>query len=133
MMLEIHRERLDSIKPVAIVPVPLHWRKRVKRGYNQADELATAIGKRIGVPIDRSLRRVVSTEKLAGLGRAERFREMKRAFQAELRPDWKGKNVLLVDDILTSGATTGAAARALKISGAKGVALAVIGRAEGRG
>jgi predicted amidophosphoribosyltransferase len=82
----------------------------------------------------RALRRVVATDSLAQLGRAERARVMRDAFR--VRPDQEralaGRTVVLVDDILTTGATSGAAARTLKKAGAARVVVVVIGRAEGK-
>jgi predicted amidophosphoribosyltransferase len=78
------------------------------------------------------LRRLVDTPKLAGLGRVERAERLRGAFRC--RPDrrLKGRTVLLIDDILTTGATCGAAARALKGAGAARVVAVVIARAEGK-
>ena len=77
------------------------------------------------------MRRVRATPKLARLSRTRRIAELRGAFSASPRRV-KGRQILLVDDILTSGATCGAAARALKRAGAKRVVAVVIGRAEGR-
>lgn len=117
-----------------VVPVPLHWRRRWARGYNQSDELARGLAGRLGLRPSKLLRRSRATPKLAGLGRVERARTLHKAFRVPKR--WrarlKGRTVLLVDDILTSGATCGAAARALKQAGARRVVAVVVGRAEGR-
>ncbi|HEX8199395.1 MAG TPA: phosphoribosyltransferase family protein, partial [Isosphaeraceae bacterium] len=85
----------------------------------------------LGLALVRPLRRVVATPPLAQRGRAERARLMDQAFRAAGLPALRGRAVLLVDDILTTGATCGAAARALKRAGAGRVAAVVIGRAEG--
>ncbi len=132
LFVEVHQERLRQMSPAAIVPVPLYWLRRLTRGYNQADELATALGHCLGVGVHRGLRRSINTPKLAGLGRLERRERLKEAFRIQSRPEWAGRTVLLVDDILTTGATTGSAARTLKRAGAKQVVVAVVGRAEGR-
>lgn len=118
-----------------VVPVPLHWRRRVARGYNQSDELARGLARRLGLARAPVLRRVRPTELLAGLGRAERARQLRGAFGVVGRrraAALKGRTVLLVDDILTTGATCGAAARALKQAGARRVVAVVVARAEGR-
>ena len=132
LFVETYQHQLESLDPAAVVPIPLYWVRRLHRGYNQADELAGAIACRIGLKVDRGLRRGLDTPKLAGLSRLERRQHMQGAFRMRLRPEWKGRTVLLVDDILTTGATTGTAARAIKQAGAKRVVVAVIGRAEGR-
>jgi ComF family protein len=116
-----------------VTAVPLHWRRYWQRGYNQADALASALARRLGLRAARLLRRVVATPPLARVGRTERARIMRDAFRARRRAGAivQGRTVLLVDDILTTGATSGAAARALKRAGAARVVVVVVGRAEG--
>ncbi|GAC1447655.1 MAG: hypothetical protein NVSMB9_30060 [Isosphaeraceae bacterium] len=117
-----------------VVPVPLHWKRHWSRGYNQAEELARGLATEMGLRSVNVLRRVVPTQKLAGLGRVERSKALQGAFQ--VRSGWgpglKGRTVFLVDDVLTTGATCGTAARALKRGGAARVVAVVVGRAEGR-
>ncbi len=115
-----------------VVPVPLHWRRRLGRGYNQAEALGLGLGRALGLEVRPALRRAVATPTLALAGRSERARLMKGAFRARRRPGLRGRTVLLVDDILTTGATAGAAARALKRAGAGRVVVVVVGRAEGK-
>ena len=115
-----------------LVPVPLHWRRRLARGYNQAEALASGLGRAIGLEVSPALRRVVATPQLALAGRAERARRMRGAFRVRRGADLRGRTVLLVDDILTSGATSGEAARALKRAGAARVVAVVVARAEGK-
>ncbi|WP_435017807.1 ComF family protein [Tundrisphaera sp. TA3] len=115
-----------------VVPIPLHWRKRFRRGYNQAEALARGVASGMKLPLRQPLRRVVDTPALALAGRPERARRMKEAFRVARGARLEGRPVLLVDDILTTGATTGAAARALKKAGAERVIVVVVGRAEGR-
>jgi ComF family protein len=117
-----------------VVPVPLHWRRRWRRRYNQAEALAQGIGDRLGLRVRRSLRRVVATPQLAGSGFAptERFRVMRGAFRVRRDPGIEGRVILLVDDILTTGATSSEAARVLKKAGASRVICAVVARTEGR-
>lgn len=128
------REEVARSPGALVVPVPLHWRRRLARGYNQADELAYGLAQTLRLPRARPLRRVRHTGMLAGLGRSERARQLRGAFRVVSRagPALKGQTVLLVDDILTTGATCGAAARALKVAGAKRVVAVVVARAEGR-
>jgi hydroxymethylbilane synthase len=124
---ELGREAEDAW----VVPVPLHWRRRWRRGYNQADALAERLAKRLEIRLAHPLRRVVATPPLARAGRTERARLLRDAFRARSSAGLKGRTVLLVDDILTTGATCGAAARALKRAGAARVVVVVIGRAGG--
>jgi ComF family protein len=117
-----------------VVPVPLHWQRQFNRRYNQSEELARGLAAALGLRSANVLRRVVRTPVLAKLGRAERARLLKNAFQARVL--WssrvQGRTVFLVDDILTTGTTTGSAARMLKQMGAARVVTVVVGRAEGR-
>jgi predicted amidophosphoribosyltransferase len=76
----------------------------------------------------RVLRRVAATERLAELGQTERARVMRRAFRVRPSRRLAGRTVVLVDDVLTTGATCGAAARALRRAGAERVVVAVIAR-----
>jgi ComF family protein len=115
-----------------VVPVPLHWWRQWRRGYNQAEVLAHSLAKRLGLPVRRPLRRVKATPKLALKTHTERSELMHHAFKARSNPQLKGRTVLLVDDILTTGATCGEAARELKRAGAARVIAVVMARAEKR-
>jgi ComF family protein len=118
---------------VVVAPVPLHWWRRCRRGYNQAEELAGRLASGLGLRVVHPLRRARATAKLAGRGRVERAEVMRGAFRpARGSSRVAGRDVVLVDDILTTGATCGAAARALKRAGARRVLAVVLGRAEGR-
>ena len=99
------------------VPVPLHRWRRLRRGFNQADELAS----RLDLPVARVLRRTRATRAQAGLRPAERRRNMRRAFELAwfARPaDVRDRCVVLVDDVRTTGATLDACERVLKDDGA---------------
>ncbi|RLB47980.1 MAG: ComF family protein, partial [Deltaproteobacteria bacterium] len=104
----------------AVVPVPLHWRRRRARGYDQAALLAKPIARSLGVPVLlRGLRRGRNTPSQVDLPHAERQRNIAGAFVAS-RLHALGR-VLLVDDVRTTGATLGAASEALKAGGASEV------------
>lgn len=90
----------------AVVPVPLHWRKRLGRGYNQSEYLAEGIASALDVGVEgRALRRVRNNPAQALCGERERWRNAEGLFRA-VRPErLAGRHVLLVDDVLTTGAT----------------------------
>lgn len=128
------REEVERSPGAVVAAVPLHWSRRLTRGYNQADELARALARSLSLRRHSPLRRVIRTPKLATLGRVERAELLRGAFKMNRFHvnACLDRTVLLVDDILTTGATCGAAARALKRAGAARVVAVVIGRAEGR-
>ena len=119
-----------------IVPMPLHWRKRWQRGFNQAGLLAHEIGRRTHTPVRNALRRVKNTASQAGLTSSKRRKNVSGAFQASRRPSMRaaldGHSVLLIDDVMTTGATAAACARALKRAGARQVTLLTLARADRR-
>lgn len=127
----LRNEAKSRLEPPLVVPIPLHWRRRWTRGYNQAEELARGLARGLDLPRCHALRRVKATAISARLGKAERARSLRGAFRvrAGRNARLKGRSVFLVDDILTTGATCAAAARALKKAGAARVIAVVIARA----
>ncbi len=100
-----------------VVPVPLHWRRYARRGYNQAHEMALALSKKSGKPVLNCLRRVRSTKIQAGLSGEERAENVKEAFAVVERyaSTVCGARIVLVDDVLTTGSTMRACVRALRM------------------
>ena len=114
-----------------IVPVPLHYFRLIKRGYNQSGWLASAVGEQAGRPVSHTdLNRVRATPSQAGLNAKARYKNVRGAFAVSGRAAKKvtGKQVVLVDDVLTTGATLKAASRALLKAGAKRVDVLVLAR-----
>lgn len=111
-----------------VVPVPLHWRRRLARGYNQAERIARPLAGRLGVPLIPALRRSRSTPPQTSLGKDRRIANLRRAFRAPSPRKIQGLRLLLVDDVATTGATLDAAAAALRSAGAAGVTAVVAGR-----
>lgn len=114
-----------------IVPVPLGRMRRRQRGYNQAEEIARGLARLRGVKCaPQWLRRKKETRSQAGLGIAEREQNVQDAFSSPRTGALNGKRILLVDDVLTTGATVRAAAAALKASGALAVHVVTVARAD---
>jgi len=120
-------ERFD-----VIVPMPLHWRRQWERGFNQSEHLAGVIAKKWGVPMQGAVRRVKSTSPQAGLTNAKRRANVGGAFAIKRNVRLDRARVLLVDDVLTTGATAAACARVLKRAGAAHVALLALARTDRR-
>lgn len=113
----------------AIVPVPLHPLRRRVREYNQAELLARGLGRRLRRPVrPRALRRVRATPSQTRLTVKDRAANMKNAFEARPCKNLSGARLLLVDDVMTTGATLHDAARALREGGASGVWAVTVAR-----
>lgn len=129
-------EMLRSVVPPeqrfdCVVAVPMHWRRRWSRGFNQSELLARQIAKRWNIPLRPLLRRRKATSPQVRLSNAKRRANLAGAFA------FRGKlpanaRVLLVDDVVTTGATAAACARVLKRAGAAHVALATVARTDRR-
>jgi len=113
-----------------IVPVPLHSKRLRERGFNQSLLLARHVAEHLGAQIDfLSLRRVRYTTPQTGLGKKERRKNVRKAFQVLEPAVFKGKTVLLVDDVATTGNTLDECARVLKRSGCEKVYCLTLARA----
>ncbi len=121
-----------------VVPVPLHWRRRWSRGFNQAERMARPLADALGVPCLPALRRRRATRAQVGLPRRERLANPRGAFAPRYRASLgasptaarriAGRRILLIDDVVTSGATLRAAAEALVAAGARRVAAIAAAR-----
>jgi ComF family protein len=127
------RERETELRGIGsevVVPVPLHWRRRLSRRYNQSDALAQRLARRLGLPcVSGHLRRTQATPFQTRQTPAQRRENLRKVFRAYGRLD--GKTILLVDDVLTTGSTASEAAKALKKQGAGRVIVAVLARSSG--
>lgn len=115
----------------AVVPVPLHWRRLWTRRFNQSAALAKQVAADCGTAVEPELlARVKATPQQVGLTRAERASNVQGAFRVpeRMKPRVRGRKLLLIDDVLTSGATVDACARALLRAGAAAVDVLVFAR-----
>jgi ComF family protein len=120
----------------ALVPVPLHWRRLWWRRFNQSAALAEVIAARVTLPVAHVLARVKATRQQVGLTASERSLNVQGAFRVreQARADVKGRRFVLIDDVLTSGATIDACSRVLLRAGAAAVDVLVFARVvDGRG
>lgn len=105
--------------PEVIVPVPLHWWRRLRRGFNQSQLLAVELGALTGIPVDgRLLRRICHTPQQTSLTAGARRRNLKGAFEVAAH---RYRHVALLDDVVTTGATAGQLTRLLLKSGVERV------------
>lgn len=128
--LDLHALAADP--PDLIVPVPLHWRRKLARGFNQSHELAVIVGKLLDIPVRSNLlRRITHTSPQQGLGRQERRRNVKQAFALptiRAEQQIKDQSIAIVDDIVTTASTADALARLLLNSGAARVQIWAVAR-----
>lgn len=120
------RDKLAGPPPTLIVPIPLHWWRRITRGYNQSAAVARGIAAGLGVPFAEPLRRTRATPHQTARSATERWENVRDAFRLRVGAVVRGERVLLVDDVLTTGATADAAAGVLRAGGAAQVWVAVL-------
>ncbi|WP_078085247.1 ComF family protein [Microbulbifer mangrovi] len=114
-------------RPDLLVPVPLHWRKQLSRGYNQAQLIADTLGHSWRIPVDnRALRKITPTGSQQELRRSERLKNLSNSFACD--PHVNGLHIGLVDDVITTGATLEVACRALLAAGAIRVSAYALAR-----
>lgn len=119
-----------SAQADVIVPIPLHWRRRWRRGFNQVAELAKPVSRALAVPLcHHCLRRVRFTPSQAQLPRRVRLHNLRNAFCSDAALV-TGKHILLLDDVMTTGATLREATRSLLDAGAHRVDVQVLARTD---
>ena len=123
---------VGKFSPEVIVPIPMYWRHRLRRRMNSPEFIAQSLAKFLEIPVRRWLLvRCKKTRTQSNLPPDERFRNVRGAFRVRFARQIRGRRVLLVDDVLTTGATCSEAAKVLKQAGAAMVAVAVVARAHG--
>ena len=129
MGIELAQELCQTQKPDLLIPIPLHPKREAERGYNQAYLLAAELSKMLEIPvIQTGLSRPRQTEMQAQLPRRQRVENMNGAFEIG-STDLANRNVMLIDDVCTTGATLNAAASCLKAAGASRVTGLCVARA----
>lgn len=126
---ELWLQATDGVRDVdLLIPIPLHWRRLLSRGFNQSADLAEELARRLEIPLahPRLLRRTRATAAQARAGRPERLANLREAFSVDGSLD--RQRVALVDDVCTTGATGEAAAHALLRAGAASVQLWCVAR-----
>ncbi|MFO7447845.1 MAG: ComF family protein [Ignavibacteriaceae bacterium] len=114
-----------------IIPVPLHSVKKAERGYNQSYYISKGLNKVIKMPVEDSLiKRIKYTQSQTTMNITERAENIKNAFKVNRKKVVEGKNILLIDDVITTGATTSECGRVLLEAGAKKVYAASIAIAD---
>ncbi len=118
--------RLRRFRADALIPVPMYWKKRLRRGYNQAEVLARELAKPCGLPVlAKSLVRSRPTRAQKELGAAQRRKNIEGSFCVKNLPEGV-ERVILVDDIYTTGSTAEACTRALMAAGVRHVLVVTV-------
>jgi len=110
-----------------LVPIPMHWRAQLKRGFNQADELAKALSYSLSIPIKRALVKTKSTSDQKQLGKLARQKNLHQSIQTKRIKSPIG-HIALIDDVMTTGATANLCAKAMKNFGASRVDVWTLAR-----
>jgi ComF family protein len=113
-----------------VMAMPMHWRKKWERGFNQAELLAGPVARRYGLHLATNLRRVRYTKSQAGLTEAERRDNLRGSLRVYRPEQVAGKRILIIDDVFTTGATLRAAAAILKSAGAAHVSALTLARVD---
>lgn len=132
LMAAYWRDQLGDARPNLIVPTPVHWSRRIVRGFNCPELLAESISRNLSIPLAvKILRTTRRTQKQGLLLPTERAANVRRAYRVPHPNRVRGKHIMIVDDVMTTGATANEIARVLRRAGASGITLAVVARGIG--
>jgi ComF family protein len=127
LLAEICRRYADQPLPEIIVPVPLHWRRQWRRGFNQSQCVASYLGAQLSIPVQlRRIQRIRRTPTQQGLNKPQRQRNLKRAFR--VTKPFSGETIALIDDVMTTGTTCAEISRELLKAGAGEVHIWALAR-----
>ncbi|HNY01520.1 MAG TPA: ComF family protein [Bacteroidales bacterium] len=113
-----------------IIPVPLHKKRYMKRGYNQSEQFGIGLGNVMKIPVNRHLlARVKATETQTRKSRFSRYQNVKEIFRVERPEEWENRHLLLVDDVITTGATLESCILALQVIPGVKISVACIATA----
>lgn len=127
----ISTQHLDIAQFDALLPIPLHATRKRERGYNQSALLAQGLAREWQIPLAKHiLKRTQPTPSQTHLHQKERWTNLHEAFTMKPFTSLKGRSILIIDDLLTTGATTSHAAKVLKQAGAKTVGVLTVAIAE---
>ena len=116
----------DEARPDMLLPVPLHWQRQMKRRFNQAEEIARPLRRRLGIPVTQVCRRRYPTPQQRGMTAVERRRNLRHAFVMRAAVD--GAHIAIVDDVMTTGSTATEITRVLLSAGAARVDVWTVAR-----
>lgn len=117
----VERIKNSKNKKFIVVPVPMHRKKELERGFNQSELLARYLSKKMGLKGGLALEKIKSTEAQMRLKRKDRLKNLNKVFECVDRELVKGQQILLIDDVMTTGTTLNECAKALKKAGARQV------------
>lgn len=121
------KKELESLRFDSIIPVPLHNSRRKRRGYNQSEFFGIGLGTALNLPVDNySIKRIKKSQTQTNKSRIERWENVAEIFHVEQEENIKGKSILIVDDVMTTGSTLEACIHKLLKSGADNVSVATI-------
>ncbi|MCD6098472.1 ComF family protein [bacterium] len=127
--------RVDFLREFHILlPVPLHNTRKRERGFNQSLVISEGVSEVLGIPVEKkTVVRVKNTRSQTQLSEKERRKNVYEAFKVKAPDKITGKNIIIVDDVVTTGSTTKEITRVLKDAGARRVGVACIGRPKSKG
>ena len=123
----VTRLHMNAPLPQAIIPVPLHWKRELRRGFNQSVILAKRLSKHFDIEMLEAIKKIKNTHQQQGLGRSERLRNLKNSFQL-VKPIDHLQHVALIDDVMTTGATVEIIAKFLMQHGIESVDVWTLAR-----